>query len=219
MPDLDKLTVTKAYRRWAPVYDLVFGAVFDQGRRAAIAAANKVGGRILEVGIGTGISLPRYSVHDRIVGIDISPEMLRKARRRVAKLALANVERLELMDAEHLAFPEASFDVVVASHVISTVPHPLAALDECARMLRPGGELILINRVGADAGSRRIIERLLQPIVRRLGWRSEFPWEYFAWWLGHRADVSLAERRPVPPFGHFALVRFVKSAPAPILPS
>jgi phosphatidylethanolamine/phosphatidyl-N-methylethanolamine N-methyltransferase len=216
--ELDKSTVTKAYRRWAPVYDLVFGAVFDQGRRAAIAAANRVGGRILEVGIGTGISLPGYSAHDRIVGIDISPEMLRKARRRVAKLSLTNVERLELMDAEHLSFAEASFDVVVASHVISTVPHPLTALDECARMLRPGGELILINRVGADAGTRRTIERWLQPIVRRLGWRSEFPWEHFAWWLGHRADVRLAERRPVPPFGHFALLRFVKSESAAASP-
>src|SRR5215813_670732 len=98
--ELDKLTVRKAYRRWAPVYDLVFGAVFDQGRRAAAAAAERVGGRILEVG----------------VGIDISPEMLRKARRRVAELSLTNVERLEVMDAERLSFPDASFDVVVASH-------------------------------------------------------------------------------------------------------
>src|SRR5262249_10222738 len=102
----------------------------------------------------------------------------------------------------------------VASHVISTVPHPLTALDECARMLRPGGELILINRVGAETGWRRWIERLLQPIARRLGWRTEFPWRHFAGWLGERADVRLVERRPVPPFGHFALLRFVKSAPA-----
>lgn len=212
--DIDRVTVAKAYGRWAPIYDLVFGAVFDQGRRAATDAANRIGGRILEVGVGTGISLPAYSPHTRIVGVDISPEMLRKAKRRVSELALANVERLEVMDAENLAFPDASFDAVVASHVISTVPHPLTALDECARMLRPGGELILINRVGADAGSRRIVERLLQPIVRRLGWRTEFPWAHFARWLEQRADMRLAERRPVPPFGHFALLRFVKSEPA-----
>ena len=207
--------VTKAYRRWAPFYDIVFGAVFNQGRKAAVASADKVGGRILEVGVGTGISLSRYSPGNQIVGIDISPEMLRKAQRRVAKLSLSNVERLDTMDAEHLAFPGDSFDVVVASHVISTVPHPLAALDECTRVLRPGGELILINRVGADAGSRRLVERLLQPIVRRLGWRTEFPWKHFAGWLGYRPDVRLVERRPVPPFGHFALLRFVKSEPVP----
>jgi phosphatidylethanolamine/phosphatidyl-N-methylethanolamine N-methyltransferase len=211
--DLDNFTVTKAYKRWAPVYDLVFGAVFEQGRRAAIAAANRVGGRILEVGVGTGISLPKYASDNRIVGIDISSEMLERARRRVAESSLTNVERLEVMDAEHLSFPDGSFDAVTACHVISTVPHPLVALDECARMLRPGGELILINRVGAEAGPRRAVERLLQPIVRRLGWRTEFPWEHFARWIANRPDMRLTERRPVPPFGHFALLRFVKSEP------
>ena len=208
---LDQHTVTKAYTRWAPVYDLVFGAVFDQGRRAAIAAADRVGGRILEVGVGTGISLPDYSPDNRIVGIDLSAAMLRKARRRVAELRLTNVETLEVMDAEHLSFPDASFNVVVANHVISTIPHPEAGLDECARMLCPGGEMILVSRVGAEAGLRRIAERLLQPIVRRLGWRTEFPWAVFAGWTERRDDIRLIERRPVPPFGHFSLLRFVKS--------
>lgn len=209
--DLDESTVTRAYRHWAPFYDLVFGAVFDKGRQAAITAADRSGGRVLEVGVGTGISLPKYSSRSRIVGIDISPEMLAKARRRAAESSLTNVEQLEVMDAEHLAFPDASFDLVVACHVISTVPHPLRALDECARVLRPGGELILINRVGAEAGARLAIERSLQPIARRLGWRTEFPWEHFAQWLRRRIDVTLVERRPVPPFGHFALLRFAKS--------
>lgn len=209
--DIDKSSVTKAYGRWAPFYDLVFGAVFDQGRRAALAAANRIGGRILEVGVGTGISLPGYGPRCRIVGIDISPQMLRKAKQRVAQLSLSNVEQIEVMDAEQLSFADASFDALVACHVISTVPHPLAALDECIRVLRAGGELILINRIGAEAGARRTVERLLQPLVRRLGWRTEFPWAHFARWLAQRQDVRLIERRPVPPFGHFALLRFAKS--------
>ena len=210
--ELDLVTLRKAYARWAPVYDLVFGALFDRGRRAAIAAAEQVGGRILEVGVGTGISLPGYSSHNRIVGIDLSEAMLRKAQRRVANLSLTNVEILEVMDAEHLSFPDASFDVVVANHVISTVPNPEAALDECARMLRPGGEMILLSRIGADAGLRHLIEFLLQPVVRRLGWRAEFPWDRFARWIERRADVRLIERRPMPPFGHFSLLRCVKCA-------
>jgi phosphatidylethanolamine/phosphatidyl-N-methylethanolamine N-methyltransferase len=212
--ELDQNTVTKAYTRWAPVYDLVFGAVFDQGRRAAIAAANRVGGRILEVGVGTGISLPDYSPGNRVVGIDLSAAMLKKARQRVAELSLTNVETIEVMDAEHLSFPDASFDVVVANHVISTIPHPAAGLDECARMLKPGGELVLVSRLGAEAGPRHIVERLLQPVVRQLGWRTEFSWEVFARWIERRDDIRLVERRPVPPFGHFSLLRFVKSGDA-----
>ncbi|HEX3523352.1 MAG TPA: class I SAM-dependent methyltransferase [Stellaceae bacterium] len=208
--ELDEISLRKAYARWAPVYDLVFGAVFERGRRAAVAAAERVGGRILEVGVGTGISLPGYSRQNRIIGIDLSEEMLRKARRRVAELSLANVETLEVMDAEHLSFADASFDVVVANHVISTAPNPEAVLDECARMLRPGGEMILLSRIGADAGLRHLVERLLQPIVCRLGWRSEFSWDRFVRWTERRTDVRLIERRPMPPFGHFSLLRFAK---------
>jgi phosphatidylethanolamine/phosphatidyl-N-methylethanolamine N-methyltransferase len=210
--DLDLETLRKAYARWAPVYDLVFGALFDRGRRAAIVAAERVGGRILEIGVGTGLSLSRYSSRNRIIGIDLSEAMLRKARRRVTDLSLQNVEKLELMDAEHLSFLDGSFDVVVANHVISTVPNPEAALDECARMLRPGGEIIVLSRIGADGGVRHVIEQLLQPVVRRLGWRTEFRWDRFARWIERRTDVRLIERRPTPPFGHFSLLRFVKSA-------
>src|SRR5271170_1234063 len=109
---LDQVMVMKAYARWAPVYDFVFGgALFDRGRQAAIAAAERVGGRILEVGVGTGVSLPGYSSKNRIIGIDLSEPMLQKARERVAGRALKNVERLEVMDAEHLSFPDESFDV------------------------------------------------------------------------------------------------------------
>jgi len=209
--EIDLVTVKKAYARWAPVYDLVFGALFRRGRQAAIAAAEQVGGRVLEVGVGTGISLPGYSSQTRIVGIDLSEPMLRKAQARVAELSLKNVERLEVMDAEHLSFPDASFDVVVAHYVVSTVPHPEVALDEFARTLRPGGEIVLINRVGADAGLRRVVEQLLEPLVRRLGWRTAFPWTRFARWTDRRDDMRLVERRAMPPFGHFSLLRFAKS--------
>ncbi len=209
--ELDQVTVKKAYAFWAPVYDFVFGAVFEHGRRAAIAAAEQVGGRILEVGVGTGISLPGYSSANSIVGIDLSEPMLRKAQARVAELSLSNVVRLEVMDAERLSFSDASFDVVVAHYVVSTVPNPEAALDEFARVLRPGGEIILVSRVGAEAGFRRVAEEMLQPIVLRLGWRTAFSWERFARWTERRNDVHLIERKPMPPFGHFSLVRFGKS--------
>jgi phosphatidylethanolamine/phosphatidyl-N-methylethanolamine N-methyltransferase len=208
---LDKDTIAKAYARWAPVYDLVFGAVFEHGRRAAIAAAERIGGRILEVGVGTGISLPDYAAENRLFGVDLSEPMLRKAQERVVELGLSNVEGLAVMDAEQLAFPDESFDVVVAQYVITTVPDPEATLDEFARVLKPGGEIVLVSRVGAEAGLRRAVEHWFAPMARRLGWRTEFPWARFAHWADRTHGVHLIERRAMPPLGHFSLVRFAKS--------
>jgi phosphatidylethanolamine/phosphatidyl-N-methylethanolamine N-methyltransferase len=212
--DLDTATVTKAYARWAPVYDLVFGAVFERGRHAAIDAAERVGGRILEVGVGTGISLPQYSRACQICGIDISGPMLRKAQERVDEFGLTNVEGLWVMDAEHLSFPDASFNVIVAQYVITTVPNPEATLDEFARVLKPGGEIVLVSRVGAEAGLRRSLEHWFQPAARKLGWRTEFSFERYAQWASRTAGMSLVERRAMPPFGHFSLIRFVKEGQA-----
>jgi phosphatidylethanolamine/phosphatidyl-N-methylethanolamine N-methyltransferase len=172
--ELDKETIAKTYARWAPIYDLVFGAVFERGRLAAIEAAERIGGRILEVGVGTGISLPDYSRANRIVGLDISEPMLRKALQRVAEHRLDNVDTLAVMDAAKLALPDASFDVVVAQYVITTVPNPEATLDEFVRVLRPGGEIILVNHIGAEQGMRRAFEKGFAPLARRLGWQPEF---------------------------------------------
>jgi ubiquinone/menaquinone biosynthesis C-methylase UbiE len=211
--EFDKDTITKAYARWAPIYDLVFSKVFERGHRAAVAACERVGGRILEVGVGTGLTLPYYSRTSRVFGIDFSEPMLQKARQRVAEERLTQVEGLEVMDAERLQFPDESFDVVVAQCVVNTVPHAEIALDEFARVLKPGGEIVILNRVGAEAGPRLTFERWFQPMARKLGWQSDFPWERFARWReASPHDIRLLERRPVPPFGHFSLIRFGKAA-------
>ena len=211
--ELDKDTVAKAYARWAPIYDLMFGPVFERGRHAAVAAAERIGGRILEVGVGTGISLPCYSRTNRIFGVDISDAMLRKARDRVSELGLDHVEGLAVMDAANMNFPDASFDVVVAHYVITAVPDPEATLDEFARVLRPGGEIVLLSRVSAEAGMRRSVERALLPFARQLGFRTQFAWERYTRWAAARHGVRLVERRPVPPMGHFSLIRFAKDGP------
>jgi len=209
--DFDRESVEQAYDRWAPIYDLVFGGVFSKGRDAAIQATNKIGGRVLEVGVGTGISLPLYSPNVRIFGTDISEAMLKKAKQRVAQGRLKNIEGLAVMDAENLEFPDNSFDVVMAQYVVTAVPNPEAALDEFARVVRPGGELIILTRVSADAGMRRFIEQKLQPVVTRLGFRTaEFAWSRYTRWLAEAKGIELVERRLIPPLGHFSLVRFRK---------
>ena len=152
--ELDNAGIAKAYARWAPIYDLVFGAVFDRGRKASIAAAERIGGRILEVGVGTGLSLPDYAWSNRLIGVDLSAPMLRKAKARVVEHRLTNVDGLAVMDAQHLGFQDAAFDVVVAQYVITAVPDPEATLDEFARVVRPGGEIVLVNHLGAESGLR-----------------------------------------------------------------
>ena len=209
--DLEIGAVAKAYDRWAPVYDLVFGRVFAHGRSAAVEAADSIGGAVLEVGIGTGLSLPGYRRATRIVGIDISEPMLTKARERVRGLGLTNVDSLSVMDAERLDFADASFDVVVAQYVVTAVPNPEAALDEFARVLKPGGAIILTSRIGADGGLRARVERLLSPLVTRLGWRSEFAWERYVAWA-ERAGMVIVERRALPPLGHFSLIQMARTA-------
>jgi phosphatidylethanolamine/phosphatidyl-N-methylethanolamine N-methyltransferase len=210
--DIDKTSVERAYARWAPIYDLVFGAVFEPGRRAAIVAAEQAcgpaGGNILEVGVGTGISLPTYARKNRLVGIDLSEPMLRKAQTRVTEHKLSNVDALAVMDGERLALPDASFDVVVAQFVITAVPNPESTLDEFARVVKPGGEIVLVNHIGAEAGPRRLFERCFSPIARRLGWRPEFSFRRLADWAAHHGGVRMIERRAMPPLGHFSLIRF-----------
>jgi phosphatidylethanolamine/phosphatidyl-N-methylethanolamine N-methyltransferase len=208
--ELDKAGITRAYARWAPIYDFVFGPVFERGRTASIAAAEQVGGRILEVGVGTGLSLPDYARSNRLIGVDLSVPMLRKAQERTVTQRLGNVEGLAVMDAQHLGFKDAAFDVVVAQYVITTVPDPEATLDEFVRVIKPGGEIVLINHLGAEHGLRAILERWFAPLGRLLGWRPEFRWERLAQWAKRHGGVRVIERRKMPPLGHFSLIRFAR---------
>lgn len=207
----DRNVVKKAYAGWAPIYDMVFGAVFAPGRAAAVRAAEAIGGRVLDVGVGTGLSLDQYSPSNRVIGIDLSEPMLRRAIARMQRRPLPHVEMLAVMNAERLAFADESFDVVVAQYVITAVPDPEKALDEFARVVKPDGEIVLVNHLGAEAGLRRVYERRFAPLVRHLGWRMEFPFARLAAWAGG-AGYRLVERREVRPLGHFSLMRFRRAA-------
>lgn len=198
--------IKRAYARWAPVYDQTFGVIADAGRVAAVDVINTLDGKVLEVGVGTGISLPSYRRDLKITGIDLSPEMLDKARERVSRQALGHVEAIEQMDAGAMTFADESFDVVVAMYVMTVVPDPVQVLDELARVCRPGGTVILVNHFSADGGVRAALEKAMSPMASRLGWRPEFP---ISTVMGHGA-LKLVDQRTVKPFGLFTLLRFIR---------
>lgn len=203
--ELDRAAVESAYARWAPVYDLVFDAVMAPGRRAAVAAVDRPGARILDVGVGTGLELPLFRHADAVVGVDLSEPMLRRARRRVAAEELERVAGLAVMDAARLGLSDASVDALVAPYVLTVVPEPVRTLDEFARVVKPGGSIVLVFHAIAETGLRAAGERALAPLAARLGWRPDFPWSVVGDWLARRPDLRLAERRTLPPLSLFTL--------------
>jgi phosphatidylethanolamine/phosphatidyl-N-methylethanolamine N-methyltransferase len=204
---MDEAAIRTAYRRWAPVYDNTFGRVAAEGRRHAVEHINTREGRVLEVGVGTGLSLPQYRRDLEIVGIDLSPEMLQKARDRVAADGLGNVTGLHEMDAGDLKFPDASFDTVVAMYVMTVVPDPEKVMRELARVCRPGGEVLLVNHFSTEDGMRGWVERRMAPFADKLGWRPVFDVQRV---MGC-ADLELIERRGLRPLGLFTMLRFRKA--------
>jgi phosphatidylethanolamine/phosphatidyl-N-methylethanolamine N-methyltransferase len=201
---LDADAVRSAYRRQAAFYDRAFGAVSATARRGAVAAVNALPGTdVLEVGVGTGLALPRYAAGKRITGIDLSSDMLARAQARVAALGLANVEALLQLDAESSGLPDASFDIAVAMFVASVVPNPRRLLAELRRLVRPDGFILFINHFSAERGLRLAVERALRPFAQTLGWHPDFPVEA----LLHTTDIATATVTPMPPFGLFTLIQ------------
>src|SRR5919206_3613189 len=164
----------RAYARWAPVYDAVYHKLLSDAHRRTAAAAARAGPDILEVGVGTGLVLPYYPAHARVVGVDLSEHMLRKAAGKVRERSLSHVRLIAAMDACRLGLADASFDGVAVPFVITLVPDPEQALSECARVLRPGGIIAISSKLGRDAGPVARIEDTLDPLVKRIGWSSAF---------------------------------------------
>jgi phosphatidylethanolamine/phosphatidyl-N-methylethanolamine N-methyltransferase len=201
---IDEAAIKSAYRRWAPVYDHTFGRFTTEGRRHAVEIINQRRGRVLEVGVGTGLSLPSYGRHLQIVGIDLSPEMLEKAREKVDEEGLDNVIGLHEMDAGDLKFADASFDTVVAMYVITVVPDPEKVMRELARVTKVGGQVILVNHFSQDEGVRGWVERRMAPFADKLGWRPVFNLDR----VMVCEDLKLVDRRALRPWGLFTMLRF-----------
>ena len=205
---MDLQAVRKSYARWAPVYDRTFGALTGAGRKRAASVLNGLGGRVLEVGVGTGLSLPGYRPEVSVTGIDASAEMLAKAQSRVAELGLGNVASLRLMDARTMDFADASFDHVSALHILSVVPEPERVMREMSRVLRPGGTIVIVNHFArqADKSALSWLERAAAPFADRLGWHSDFARDR----VMQTPGLTLIEESALPPLGMMTLLRFRK---------
>jgi phosphatidylethanolamine/phosphatidyl-N-methylethanolamine N-methyltransferase len=209
---MDIQAVRKSYARWAPIYDATFGMLTGVGRRRGVSVLNSLGGRVLEVGVGTGLSLPGYRPDVSITGIDASAEMLGKAQARVEELGLRNVEALRLMDARAMDFPDNSFDHISAMHIMSVVPEPERVMAEMARVLRPGGTIIMINHFALEDQDRKALgwlERVAAPFADKLGWHSDFARAR----VMQTPGLGLIEEAQLPPFGMMTLMRFRKEQP------
>jgi phosphatidylethanolamine/phosphatidyl-N-methylethanolamine N-methyltransferase len=201
---MDLQDTLKTYRLFSGSYDVVFGPIFHPGRKAAVRIANdRPRQKILEVGVGTGLSLPHFRKDSRVTGIDVSAEMLAKARRRVERQHLAQVDSLLEMDAENMAFEDSSFDSVLALYVASVVPNPAKFVAEMKRVCVPGGTIVIVNHFMSDNPAMRWVERRLAPLAGRIGFHADFPLEPFI----ESGKLDVREVRPSNLFGYWKLLR------------
>jgi phosphatidylethanolamine/phosphatidyl-N-methylethanolamine N-methyltransferase len=189
----------RGYRLFAPLYDIVFGASLQHGRRLAIDALDcHSGDRILEVCVGSGLSLPLYPVGVRVTGVDISHEMLAKAAQRVTRLGLQHTEALLQMDAEHMSFADATFDKAVVLFGMAGLPDPVRAMNEIERVCRPGARIVVANHFQSRRPLLRVFDGLLSPIYRLLRYRADLDMQVFV----AAAGLDVLEARPANLFGY-----------------
>lgn len=169
---MDTHSIEKAYQRYANIYDLTFGKIFHSGRVIAVDLLSPQRDElILEVGVGTGLTLPFFPEDCHITGIDLSEHMLEKARLYIKSHEKKNVEVMK-MDAMHMDFPENRFDSVIAAYVISVVPDPVKVLKEMSRVCKRGGRIVFINHFRCDNRIIAALEGIVSPLSRYLGFKT-----------------------------------------------
>jgi phosphatidylethanolamine/phosphatidyl-N-methylethanolamine N-methyltransferase len=208
--DLEK--VERVYSNYASVYDHIFGTVFREGRECAVRKVSpRPGERILEVGVGTGLSLPLYPSHCRVTGIDLSAGMLQKARERVAAHRLSNVE-LYQMDAGNMTFPDNSFDTVMAAYVVTAVPDYRKVMAEMIRVCRPGGRIILLNHFSNGNKLIAAVEKAISPLCKHLGFRTDLALHHVL----EGTSLQVAKKEMVNPLRFWHLVECINWKNGPV---
>lgn len=205
---MDIESVKSSYARWAPVYDKTFGQATKAGRKHAVDYINGRSGHVLEVGVGTGLSLPHYNAALSVTGIDFSAEMLDKARKRVHERRLHHVRDLRQMDARQLDFPDNHFDIVVAMHIVSVVPEPDRVMAEIARVCKPGGEVVITNHFARETGALSVISKIISPFANSIGWHSDFKIDEIL----QEECLTVVTKTRLPPLGMMTFLAFEKVA-------
>ncbi len=201
--DLNK--IERVYTSYAGFYDQIFGKVFHEGRESAIRSLNvQPNEQILEVGVGTGLALPLYPRHCRIVGIDLSEGMLAKAKERTQAHRLTHVQ-LHRMDAGAMEFSDDSFDTVVAAYVVTAVPDYRKVVSEMIRVCRPGGRIIMLNHFSNGNKVIAAVEKVISPLTKHLGWRTDLSLNTVL----EGTSLQVASKKKVNPLRLWALVECV----------
>ncbi len=201
----------KVYRVWARFYDKIYVGLLARAQREAVDAAVACGRDILEIGVGTGLTLPYFPADRRVVGVDLSEDMLRVAGQKVIERKLTAVTGLSVMDACRLGLPDEAFDAVTAQFVITLVPNPEQALDEMDRVLRPGGEIVISSRLVDSGGASAAFWSALAPLAKAVGWSTDFKVSRLTDW----AERTGRYRTEHVGRGYFKVVRLKKLASRP----
>ena len=204
----------RTYRLFSGSYDIVFGPLFSPGARDTLTSPTiSQGQHILEVGVGTGLSLPHFRTDSRVTGIDVSEEMLAKARRRAQRLRLSSCRGSAPNRCREPRICGRSFDAVLALYVASVVPNPARFAAEMRRVCIPGGTIVVVNHfTGENLAARFIEKRLAARLARHIGFHADFPFDAFR----RDSQLSIREVRPSNLFGYWKLLRCVSEKPPAI---
>ena len=201
---MDQNSIIKSYKRVSSFYDLTFGQVFRPGQKAIIKKMDCIqSDNVLEIGIGTGSSLQYYPKETKVVGIDISPDMLELAKKRIVKDKIQN-KHILLMNGERLSFPDNSFDKVVGMYVVSVTQNPQILVEEMKRVCKNDGDIYIVNHFSTEEDNSfvKMFEKGLMPISKILGWKPYFPFDEF----NAYANLDVLEMSKVNLFNYWNII-------------
>lgn len=202
---MDIESVQKVYNNYASFYDVLFGKISETGRLSAIKRLQlSHGDKVLEVGVGTGLSLPLFPPHCNVVGIDLSEKMLIRAKKKIQSKDLSHIA-IERMDATNMSFPDNSFDAVFAAYLITAVPDPWSVLSEIKRVCKKNELIVVVNHFISRNKLISSIEKSISSFCSRyLGFRTDLCISFML----NDPELKLIERRRLSPVSLWEIAVF-----------